>query len=407
MSQRVAMTGNEAAANALRQVNPDVAAVYPITPQTELMHKFSGFVADGEVRTEVILVESEHSAMSATIGASAAGARAITATAANGLALMWEVVYIAASMRLPVVMPVVNRALSGPINIHCDHSDTMGCRDSGWIQIYSENAQEAYDNTIQAFRIAEHPDVLLPVMATYDGFIISHTTETLDVLEDEEVAKFVGEYEPAYSLLDPANPITMGPLALPGFYYEQKRMQVEAMDNAREVIPQIAEEYRKLSGRGFVFLEEYLMDDAEVAILVLGSCAGTAKEAADEMRQEGVKAGIVKLRCFRPFPGQEVLEALKGVKVLGVMDRSISFGLEGGPVFNEVRSAAFGKPDILLTGYIYGLGGRDVNVGHVKGVFQDLVKVKESGKVESVMNYVGLREEETYPEQELVCVRKE
>jgi len=406
MSQRVAMTGNEAAANALRQANPDIAAVYPITPQTELMHKFSSFVADGKVKTEVILVESEHSAMSATIGASASGARAITATAANGLALMWEVVYIAASMRLPIVMPVVNRALSGPINIHCDHSDTMGCRDSGWIQLFSENAQEAYDNVLQAFRIAEHPDVLLPTMATYDGFIISHTTETLEVLADEEVAKFVGEYKPEYGLLDPAKPITMGPLALPGFYYEQKRMQVEAMDNAREVIPQVAEEYRKLTGRGVAFLEEYLMDDAEVAILTLGSSAGTAKEATDEMRKEGAKVGMVKLRCFRPFPAQEILDAVKGVKVLGIMDRSISFGLEGGPVFNEIRSAAFDRPELLLKGYIYGLGGRDVNVGDVKGVFEDLMRVKEAGKVDSIMNYVGLREEETYPEQELVCVPK-
>jgi len=304
-------------------------------------------------------------------------------------------------------MPVVNRALSGPINIHCDHSDTMGCRDSGWIQLYSENAQEAYDNTIQAFKIAEHPDVLLPAMATYDGFIISHTTETLDILEDEEVAKFVGEYKPEYSLLDPDHPITMGPLALPGFYYEQKRMQVEAMDNARKVIPQVAEEYRKLSGRGVAFLEEYLMDDAEVAILTLGSCAGTAKEAADEMRKQGVKAGLVKLRCFRPFPADEILEAINGVKVLGVMDRAISFGLDGGPVFNEVRSAAFGIRDLLLTGYIYGLGGRDVNVGDVREVFEDLVKAREAGEVKTVMNYVGLREEETYPEQELVCVPTE
>jgi len=402
MARRVAMTGNESAANALRQVNPDVAAVYPITPQTELMHNFAGFVADGLVKTDLVLVESEHSAMSATIGAAAAGARAFTATSANGLALMWEIVYIAASLRLPIVMPVVNRALSGPINIHCDHSDTMGCRDSGWIQLYSENAQEIYDNIIQAFRIAEQPDVYLPVMVTYDGFILSHTTETLEILEDEEVRKFVGEYVADRTLLDPDNPITMGPLALPDYYYEQKRMQVEAMDNARGVIPEIAKEYGKISGRGVGFLERYMLDDAEVALLVMGSACGTVKEAVDEMREEGVKAGMVKLRCFRPFPAGEIMSAVGGVRVLGVMDRAISFGLEGGPVFNEVRSAAYGRDEILLTGYIYGLGGRDLNVEHVKGVFRDLVSTKDAGKVESIMKYVGLRTEETYPEEELV-----
>jgi len=392
MGTRVALTGNDAAATAFKHVNPDVAGVYPITPQTELMHKFAEFAANGEVDTEIVLVESEHSAMSVCIGSAAAGARTVTATSANGLALMWEVVYIAASCRLPIVMAEVNRALSGPINIHCDHSDTMGCRDTGWIQIYSENAQEAYDNVIQAFRIGEHKDVRLPVMVTFDGFIISHTVEGLEILDREIVQKFVGPYRCERSLLDVENPYTIGPLDLPNYYFEHKRQQIEAMRNAFGVIEDVGREFGKLfSGREYGFLERYKLDDAEVAVVALGSTCGTAKAAADAMREEGIKAGVLKLRVFRPFPEKQIAEALEGVGTVGVMDKAVSFGLEGGPLFNEIRSAAHGR-DIRLHSFIYGLGGRDVSVPMIQDVFRKVMEAKKSGTREMPMQFVGLRE---------------
>ena len=406
MAHRTALTGNEAGALALKQVNPDVAAVYPITPQTELMHVFAQYVADGDVDTEMILVESEHSAMSATVGAAAAGARAITATSANGLALMWEMVYIAASNRLPIVMPVVNRALSAPINIHCDHSDTMGCRDSGWIQIYSENSQEAYDNTIQAFRIAEDPRVLLPAMVTWDGFVISHTVESLEVLDDEPVKGFVGEYEAQRSLLDINNPFTIGPLVLTDYYFEIKRQQVEAMRSAGEVILEVAEDYEKLSGRKYGYFDTFMLEDADLAIVVLGSAAGTAKQAIRELRAQGIKAGMLKLRVFRPFPGDLVAQALSHVKAIGVMDRAASFGIEGGPVYHELRSAAYGARLAIPMGrYVYGLGGRDVSPDTVKDAFADLEKVAESGEDPAEAKFLGLNEAEDLPALALACAK--
>ena len=394
MTERRALTGNEAAAEALRQVNPDVAAVYPITPQTELMHQFANFVANGQVDTEVILVESEHSAMSACVGAASCGARTITATSANGLALMWEIVYIASSYRLPIVMCEVNRALSGPINIHCDHSDTMGCRDSGWIQLYSESAQEAYDNTIQAFRIAEHPDVYLPTMATLDGFILSHTMEVLETIDDQEVKDFVGEYKGPYDLLDLKNPVTVGPLDLQDYYFEHKRAQVEAMRNAIRVIADVGQEFADRFGRSYGFYEGYQLDDAEVAVVAMGSTAGTAKAAVDRLREKGVKAGLLKIRVFRPFNGEALIKALASVKAVAVMDRSISFGLEGGPVFHELRSAAFQEKrfDLMFKPVIYGLGGRDINVGMVAGVLENLKKVADGEPLDPTPDFVGLRE---------------
>jgi len=392
MSQRVGRTGNEAAAEALRQVNPDVAAVYPITPQTELMHKFTEFVANGQVDTELIHVESEHSAMSASVGAAAAGARAITATSANGLALMWEIVYIAASYRLPIVMNVVNRALSGPINIHCDHSDTMGCRDSGWIQIFAENAQEVYDNTIQAFLIGEDKKVLLPVMSTLDGFVLSHTMETMTLEDNEKVKEFVGEYDPAATLLDPDNPITIGLLDLQNWYFEHKRQQVEGMRNAPARIAEVGKAFGKTFGREYGFIEPYMMDDAEVAIIIMGSAAGTAKVGVRMARDAGIKAGLVKLRVFRPWPADVLTDAVKGLGAVGVMDRCISFGY-GGPVFSELRASAYSKGlSVPIASYIYGLGGRDVAPQHVVEVFKGLAKIAESGKAPDEESYVNLRE---------------
>lgn len=390
---RVAATGNEAVAQAMRQIAPDVVAAYPITPQTEIVQIFSNYVSDGLVPTEYVPVESEHSAMSATVGSAAAGARSMTATSANGLALMWEVLYIAAGGRLPIVMPVVNRALSAPINIHCDHSDAMGARDAGWIQIFAESAQEAYDNMFQAMRIAEHPDVQLPAMVCLDGFITSHGMENLHILEDEVVTKFIGEYKIPRPLLDVDNPITVGPLALQDFYFENRRAQAEAMVNAKSVILDVAKEYAELTGREYGFFEEYKLEDAEVAIVVMGSTAGTAKYTIDQLRAKGVKAGMLKVRVFRPFPYAELKEALKGIKVIGVLDRADSLSSVGGPLFSELRAALYdAETRPLITNYIYGLGGRDINPALIEQAFTELLAIKESGKLNQYVNYLGVRE---------------
>ncbi len=391
MAELVGLTGNDAGAEALKDVNPDVVAVFPITPQTELMHKFSAYANDGVVETELIPVESEHSAQSACFGSAAAGARTATATSSQGLALMSEICYITASTRLPVVMPVVNRALSGPINIHCDHSDSMALRDAGWIQIFSENAQEVYDNTIQAFRIGEREDVLLPVMVCLDGFILSHTMEPVELLGPEAAQKFVGEYHPAFSLLDTDNPISIGPLHLTDYYFECKRQEVAAMENARHAVADVGREYGELTGRNYGIFEKYKLDDADVAIIALGSTCGTAKVAADQAREKGIKAGVLKLRMFRPFPGDEIAEIVNAVGTVAVMDRSISFGLRGGPLFNEVRSFVNGGCPQLVN-YVYGLGGRDINATEIESIFAELVRIKKSGDTGELYRYIGLRE---------------
>jgi pyruvate ferredoxin oxidoreductase alpha subunit len=391
--ERVSLTGNDAVGTAMAQINPDVVAAFPITPQTELMHKFAEFYADGKVNTELILVESEHSAMSAVVGSAAAGARSMTATSANGFALMWEIVYIAASLRLPIVMPVVNRALSGPINIHCDHSDTMGGRDSGWVQLFSENTQEIYDNVIMAVKIAEHKDILLPVMATFDGFIISHTQEVIDLLSNEEVQKFIGKKEMHHPLLDVNNPVTYGPLDLQDYYFEHKRQQVDAMLKVPAVVEEVAKDYAKLTGRKYDFIEIYGPEDAEVTLVALGSTAGTAKDVVDKLNDEGKKVNLVKIRMFRPWPHETIVKALKGKKAIGIMDRSDSYGAIGGPVFMEIRSSLMGemKEDITAN-YIYGLGGRDISAPEIESVYNDLFEIAETGKVKNRKTYLGVRE---------------
>ena len=393
MEKVMAFTGDEIAAEAMRQINPDVLAAYPITPQTETVQKFSEFVAEGRVSTDMIRVESEHSAMSACVGAAAAGARAMTATSANGLALMWEILYIAASYRLPIVMPVVNRALSGPINIHCDHSDSMGARDSGWIQLYSENCQEVYDNLMQALPIGEDRNVLLPVMVCFDGFIISHGTEGVAILEDKVVRNFIGEFKNIHSLLDIDNPLTYGPLDLFDYYFEHKRQQVEAMEKAPEVVEKVGKQFGELTGRFYGLLEDYHLQDADLVVIAAGSTAGTVKATVDELREEGVRAGLLKIRTFRPFPQKEIVQKLSKAKAVAVMDRSASFGAIGGPIFLEVRSALFEeqkKP--LVISYIYGLGGRDTGINQIKQVYHDLAKAAQSGKVSQLVNYLGVRE---------------
>ncbi|MDP2727045.1 MAG: pyruvate ferredoxin oxidoreductase [Dehalococcoidia bacterium] len=389
----VALDGAKIVAQAMRQMNPDVMAVYPITPQTEIVTNFSDFVANGEVDTEMIYVESEHAAMSACIGASAAGSRAQTATTSAGMAFMWEVLYVASGCRLPIVMHFVNRALSAPLNIHCDHSDSMGARDAGWIQLFGENVQEAYDNALQSLRIAEHPDVMLPVMHTQDGFVISHGTERAEILPDEAVREFIGTYKPEYSLLDPQRVVTYGPVALPDYYFEFKRQQVEAMTKALEVIPQIGEEYGRLTGRYYRFLDLYGMEDAELAVVVMGSAAGTARGVVEDLREQGVPAGLLKIRCYRPFPAQAVAEALRGKKAVAVMDRAIAFGAHGNPVFLDVCTTlqTYGL-NVKALNYVYGLGGREVLPRYINQVFQDLIQVARTGETTPVVRYLGLRE---------------
>ncbi|MCK4463300.1 MAG: pyruvate ferredoxin oxidoreductase [Candidatus Omnitrophica bacterium] len=389
----IPLTGDQAVAEAMRQIEPDVVAAYPITPQTEIVMNFSQFVADGKVKTEMIPVESEHSAMSACIGSAAAGARTMTATSANGLALMWEIVYIAASTRLPIVMPVVNRALSAPINIHCDHSDTMGARDSGWIQIYSENAQEVYENVIQAVRIGEHKDIRLPVMVCQDGFITSHAVEGIEVFDSKLVKDFIGEYEIEHSLLDVDNPVTYGPLDLQDFYFEHKRQQSEAMKNALKIIPEVLKEFNKTFGKNHDLLEEYKLKDADIAIVALSSTAGTAKVVIDELRKDGIKAGLLKPIFFRPFPKERITKSLSNLKAIAVLDRAESFSTMGGPLFNELRSALYdSKKRPSLVNYIYGLGGRDILPENIKKIFRDLEDIKKTGEIKSLINYVAVRE---------------
>ncbi|OGO77164.1 MAG: pyruvate ferredoxin oxidoreductase [Clostridiales bacterium GWB2_37_7] len=393
MAIRERLSGNEAIAVAMKQINPDVVAAFPITPSTEIPQYFSQFVANGTVQTEFVPVESEHSAMSACIGAQAAGGRTMTATSANGLALMWEMLYIASSSRLPVTLACVNRALSGPLNIHNDHSDSMGARDSGWIQLYSENNQEAYDNFIQAVRIGEHKDVVLPVMVCQDGFITSHAVENLDLLEDDKVKAFVGEYTPENYLLNSKEQIAVGPLDLPNYFFEHRRQQAQAMINAKQVILNVAKEYEKLTGRKYELFEEYKLDDAEVAIVIINSTAGTAKTVVDELREKGVKAGLLKVRVFRPFPQEEIVTALRHVKALAVMDKAEAFSGVGGPLFADVKAALYGAADgIKVINYIYGLGGRDVKAENIELVYKELQNIAKTGQTGETYRYVGVRE---------------
>jgi pyruvate ferredoxin oxidoreductase alpha subunit len=369
------MSGNEAVALAIRQIDPDVIAAFPITPSTEIPQFVSRFKADGLISTEFITVESEHSAMSACIGAEATGVRAMTATSSAGMALMYEVLYVAASDRLPIVLAAVNRALTGPININAEHSDSMGARDSGWLQIYSENAQEAYDNMLMAHRIAEHPDVMLPIMICQDGFITSHAIENILTEDDAAVRAFVGTYEPEHHLLDPETSVAIGPYGVSPYVFELKRAQSYAMECARDVILNVSKDFEKQFGRSYGFFEEYRMEDAEFAILLMGSAAGTAKVAVDRLRERGVKAGLVKLRAFRPFPADALAAALggRGLKSLAILDRSEGFSGFGGPLGAEVRAALYGRADGLKTiNIIYGLGGRDVRVEDFEDLYTEL-----------------------------------
>ncbi|HEY5548251.1 MAG TPA: transketolase C-terminal domain-containing protein [Coriobacteriia bacterium] len=389
----VAATGNTLVAEAIRQCSPDVIPAYPITPQTTVVEELAKFVANGRMHAEYINVESEHSAMSAAVGASAAGARVATATSSQGLALMWEELHIAAGMRLPIVMFNANRALSAPINIHCDHGDVMGARDTGWIILFAETAQEAYDNTVMSFRIAEHPDVLLPVMTTADGFITTHSIDRAQIMDDDTVAAFVGDYVPENALLDTENPVCHGSFAgLGGPYFEFKKSQRMAIERSRDVIKSVGAEWAEISGRPFGMVETWGMEDADVAVVVIGSTAGNARHVARGLRAQGVKAGVVKVRCFRPFPSTELADALKGVKAVAVLDRAESFGAEGGPLFLEVRSALYDLDTrVPVVDYIYGLGGADVKTELIDRVFSDLSDIASGEAAPGGLVYLGAR----------------
>lgn len=390
-----ALTGAHAVAEAIRQINPDVVAVFPITPQTEIMEQFAQYHADGLVDGEIIRTESEHSSMSCVIGASAAGARAMTATSSAGLAYMWEVVGIASGLRLPIVMPVVNRALSAPINIHCDHSDAMGCRDHGWIMIFCENAQEAYDNTILAVKLAEHSEVMLPVMVCQDGFITSHAIQNIKIYDDKIVKNFVGEYKPKKWLLNTDDPVTVGPLQLTDYYFESQKQRADAMLNAKYVYLKVGKEFSKITGKedkeSHLF-ESYYLNDADAVIVVMSSTAGTTKAVVDKLRKEGKKVGLLKPILFRPFPYEEIGKALIGKKYVGILDRSESYGANA-PLFSEIKNAVYNINEKLrpkLKSYIFGLGGRDLFEEDIENVFKILI----NGKFNSdKAGYIGLREE--------------
>ena len=393
MGIRERLSGNEAAAIAMKQINPDVVAAFPITPSTEIPQYFSTFVSNGSVDTEFIAVESEHSAMSACIGAQAAGARAMTATSANGLSLMWEMIYIASSLRLPIVMSLVNRAVSGPLNIHNDHSDAMGIRDSGWIMLFSENNQEAYDNLLMAHRIAEHKDVLLPLAVCQDGFITSHSIENIELLEDDKVKEFVGTYKPKHYLLNADEPMAVGPLDLQGYLFEHKRAQAQAMIDAKKVIAEVSADFEKLTGRHYSFFEEYKLDDAEIAIVCMNSTAGTTKFVIDELRKEGVKAGLLKLRVFRPFPVDEISKALSHLKAVAILDKADSLNAAGGALYTDVTSAMYvNNYSVPMVSYVYGIGGRDTTSSDIRKVYDDLSQIVSSNNIGNPYRYLGVRD---------------
>lgn len=393
MSDR--LSGNEAVAYAMKQINPDVMGAFPITPSTEIPEYFAQYVANGEVDTEFVTVESEHSSMSVCIAAQAAGARSVNATSSCGLALMYELLYVAASCRLPITLACVNRALSGPININNDHSDSMGARDSGWIQIYAENNQEAYDNFLMAMPIGEHPEVRLPVMTCMDGFITSHAVENIELLETDVVRKFVGVYSPENYLLKKENPLAVGPYDVSPYYMEHKVQEAEAMKAAKNRILEVAAEFEKISGRHYGLFEEYRMQDAQLALVLIGSSAGTAKAAVDMLREDGVKAGLVKVRVFRPFPGEELARALAGTRAVAVMDKSEGFSGCGGPLFAETRSALYDLKDRpYLINIVYGLGGRDIKIEDFEKVFGRLADIAVTGELGPVYTHLGQRSKE-------------
>lgn len=384
------LSGNEAIAYAMKQINPDVVPAFPITPSTEIPQNFANFVANGEVDTNFITVESEHSAMSAAIGSALSGARTMTATSANGLAYMWEMLHIASSMRAPIVMAVVNRAISGPLNIHNDHTDSMGAKDLGWMQMYSETNQEAYDNFIMATKITTQ--VGLPIMVCQDGFITSHSVENIELLDDETVKNFVGEYKYDTNILE--KPITVGTLDLPDFLMEHKKQQDDAMQYSVEVFKRVFQEFEQITGKNYDFVERYYLEDAEKVIVAINSTTGTIKSLINKLRANGEKVGLLKIRVFRPFVGSLIAKELQFAKAVAILDKSTSINNAGSSIYTDITSSMYTENiHIPIINYIYGIGGRDVKEDDIQKVFDDLESIKEMEKVENPYRYLGLRGE--------------
>lgn len=378
----VALTGGAASAEALRQINPMVMPVYPITPQTPIIETFAKICANGKADTEIITVESEHSAISAAVGSQAAGVRSVTATSSQGLALMNEILYIASGMRLPIVMLISARALSAPLSIHGDHSDVMGARDTGWIQLFSDSVQEVYDNTIIGTKLAEKTE--LPIMVVMDGFITSHNVENLELLEDDAVRNFVGEYRNENALLDVDNPVTYGPVSLANSHFDFKLDQEKAMQKVEENCRETMKEFAEISGRSYEAIEKYQADDAESIIVAMGSVAGNIKDVVDEMRERGEKVGLLKIKLFRPFPYETVAKALSKVKNIAVMDRALSFGAKPA-LYSDVVNAVFQAGlDVKIGSYVYGLGGRDIFRKDIEGIFEELLNGKFSKEIKYI-----------------------
>lgn len=382
---RKVISANKAIAEAVRLAKPKVVPVYPITPQTSISEYLAQFVADGDLNAEYIMVESEHSAISASVGASGAGVRVFTATSSQGLALMHEILFAAAGLRNPIVMANANRALSAPLSIWNDHQDSISQRDTGWMQIYAENAQEALDSVIQAYKIAEHKDVLLPCMVCVDGFILTHTVEPVDIPSQEEVDGFLPPYKPEHSYLDPEHPMSLGTFTDPNYYMEARHDMEVAMERSKNVISEINKEFAEKFGREHGFVENYMCDDAEVIIIAMGSICGTIKAVIDNLRAQGEKVGLLRVRVFRPFPKDEIYEAIKNADKIAVLDKNISFGI-GGVLFNEIKA----KMNVDASGFILGLGGRDVSPEDIIDIIR---KTRNSTNSDNI-NWVGLKEEE-------------
>ncbi len=382
----LAKTGNEAMAYAMKQINPDVVAAYPITPSTEIVQIFSNYVNDGLVDTEFVAVESEHSAMSACIGSAASGCRSMTVTASQGLALMHEMLFIAGGLRLPIVVPIASRSLSSPLNIHADHSDSLASRDSGWMQFFCETVEEGYDSLIQAVKMAERTS--LPAIVAIDGFILSHCLERIDVFEDKKIQDWLGPYKPNWNLLNLDKPILVGPATLQDYFFEFKRTQIEGMNKALPIVQKVMKEFKQEFGRGYDVLEEYKCEDAEAVILLMGSACGTGRAAVDRMREQGKKVGMVKLRVYRPLPHELLKQSLSKFKHIGVLDRADAVNSYGGPLFTEVTSLLYNvadRPKVLS--YVYGLGGKEFAPEHAEKVLEQVLL----GKKDELVTYVGVR----------------
>lgn len=379
------ITANRAIAEAVKLAKPKVVPVYPITPQTTISEYLASFVANGDLRAEYIMVESEHSAISAAVGASGTGVRVFTATSSQGLALMHEILFAAAGLRNPIVMGNANRALSAPLSIWNDQQDSISQRDTGWMQFFAENAQEALDFVLQAYKISENENVLLPSMVCVDGYYLTHTVEPVDIPTQEEVDEFLPEYKPKHAYLDPKDPMSLGTFTDPNYYMEARHDMEVAMEGAKDVIRAVNKEFAEKFGREYDLVENYMCDDAEIILVAMGSICGTIKAVVDKMRKEGHKIGLLKVIAFRPFPKEDIYNAVKNAERIAVLDKNISFGI-GGVLFNEIKA----KMDVDARGFILGLGGRDVSNEDIKNIINITKNSTESDEI----NWIGLKEEE-------------